>query len=139
MCTHTFTIDHILWGPGDHNYSNMVCMFLSLYVFVGFRWETSRWSECSRTCGEGFQFRTVRCWKMMAPGFDSSVYDDLCHGAELHKPMARKSCRTKSCGPQWEVSDWSEVSMYKVLICHFFIAICRSMLNMLRDRESGFL
>ncbi|XP_053362788.1 ADAMTS-like protein 2 isoform X2 [Clarias gariepinus] len=74
------------------------------------RWETSRWSECSRTCGEGFQFRTVRCWKMMAPGFDSSVYDDLCHGAELHKPMSRKSCRTKSCGPQWEVSDWSECS-----------------------------
>ncbi|XP_026790363.2 ADAMTS-like protein 2 isoform X6 [Pangasianodon hypophthalmus] len=74
------------------------------------RWETSRWSECSRTCGEGFQFRTVRCWKMMAPGFDSSVYDDLCHAAELHKPMARKSCRSKSCGPQWEVSDWSECS-----------------------------
>ncbi|KAK2831632.1 hypothetical protein Q7C36_016718 [Tachysurus vachellii] len=74
------------------------------------RWETSRWSECSRTCGEGFQFRTVRCWKMMAPGFDSSVYDDLCYAAELHKPMARKSCRNKSCGPQWEVSDWSECS-----------------------------
>ncbi|TSN03382.1 ADAMTS-like protein 2 [Bagarius yarrelli] len=74
------------------------------------RWETSRWSECSRTCGEGFQFRTVRCWKMIAPGFDSSVYDDLCHSAELHKPMARKSCRSKSCGPQWEVSDWSECS-----------------------------
>uniref|UniRef100_A0A3B1K2H5 Si:ch211-267e7.3 n=1 Tax=Astyanax mexicanus TaxID=7994 RepID=A0A3B1K2H5_ASTMX len=74
------------------------------------RWETSRWSECSRTCGEGFQFRTVRCWKMMAPGFDSSVYDDLCHAAELQKPMARKACKSKSCGPQWEVSDWSECS-----------------------------
>uniref|UniRef100_A0A3B4DJ92 PLAC domain-containing protein n=1 Tax=Pygocentrus nattereri TaxID=42514 RepID=A0A3B4DJ92_PYGNA len=74
------------------------------------RWETSRWSECSRTCGEGFQFRTVRCWKMMAPGFDSSVYDDLCHDAELQKPMARKACKSKSCGPQWEVSDWSQCS-----------------------------
>ncbi|KAI4893227.1 hypothetical protein NFI96_025574 [Prochilodus magdalenae] len=74
------------------------------------RWETSRWSECSRTCGEGFQFRTVRCWKMMAPGFDSSVYDDLCHAVELQKPMARKACKSKSCGPQWEVSDWSECS-----------------------------
>ncbi|XP_076832515.1 ADAMTS-like protein 2 isoform X2 [Brachyhypopomus gauderio] len=74
------------------------------------RWETSRWSECSRTCGEGFQFRTVRCWKMMAPGFDSSAYDELCHASELQKPMARKACRSKSCGPQWEVSDWSECS-----------------------------
>lgn len=79
-------------------------------VFWG-RWETSRWSECSRTCGEGFQFRTVRCWKMMAPGFDSSVYDELCQAAELQKPITRKACKSKSCGPQWEISDWSEVSV----------------------------
>ncbi|XP_030631681.1 ADAMTS-like protein 2 [Chanos chanos] len=74
------------------------------------RWETSRWSECSRTCGEGYQFRTVRCWKMMAPGLDSSVYDELCQAADLQKPMARKACKSKGCGPQWEVSDWSECS-----------------------------
>uniref|UniRef100_A0A672NWU3 Si:ch211-267e7.3 n=1 Tax=Sinocyclocheilus grahami TaxID=75366 RepID=A0A672NWU3_SINGR len=74
------------------------------------RWETSRWSECSRTCGEGFQFRTVRCWKMMAPGFDSSVYDELCQAAELQKPITRKACKSKSCGPQWEISEWSECS-----------------------------
>uniref|UniRef100_A0A6Q2Y108 PLAC domain-containing protein n=1 Tax=Esox lucius TaxID=8010 RepID=A0A6Q2Y108_ESOLU len=74
------------------------------------RWETSRWSECSRTCGEGYQFRTVRCWKMMAPGFDSSVYDEMCVAAELQKPMTHKACKTKGCGPQWEVSDWSECS-----------------------------
>ncbi|KAG7457187.1 hypothetical protein MATL_G00243790 [Megalops atlanticus] len=74
------------------------------------RWETSRWSECSRTCGEGYQFRTVRCWKMMAPGFDSSVYDELCQAADLQRPMARKACKNKGCGPQWEISDWSECS-----------------------------
>ncbi|TRY56837.1 hypothetical protein DNTS_004106, partial [Danionella cerebrum] len=74
------------------------------------RWESSRWSECSRTCGEGFQFRTVRCWKMMAPGFDSSVYDELCQGVDLQKPITRKACKSKSCGPQWEISEWSECS-----------------------------
>ncbi|NXK62388.1 ATL2 protein, partial [Sylvietta virens] len=74
------------------------------------RWETSRWSECSRTCGEGFQFRTVRCWKMLAPGFDSSVYDDLCEAAGLARPMERKACKNKACGPQWELSEWSECS-----------------------------
>ncbi len=82
-----------------------------LYCVFWGRWETSRWSECSRTCGEGFQFRTVRCWKMMAPGFDSSVYDELCQAVELQKPITRKACKSKSCGPQWESSDWSEVSV----------------------------
>ncbi|KAM6948265.1 ADAMTS-like protein 2 [Aplochiton taeniatus] len=72
------------------------------------RWETSRWSTCSRTCGEGVQVRTVRCWRMMAPGLDSSVYEQLCESADLHRPTSRKSCRSKACGPQWELSDWSE-------------------------------
>ncbi|NWU53169.1 ATL2 protein, partial [Dromas ardeola] len=74
------------------------------------RWETSRWSECSRTCGEGYQYRTVRCWKMLAPGFDSSVYNDLCESAGLARPMERKACKNKACGPQWELSEWSECS-----------------------------
>ncbi|NXX48976.1 ATL2 protein, partial [Tricholaema leucomelas] len=74
------------------------------------RWETSRWSECSRTCGEGYQYRTVRCWKMLAPGFDSSVYDDLCESSGLARPMERKACKNKACGPQWELSEWSECS-----------------------------
>ncbi|KFO75210.1 ADAMTS-like 2, partial [Cuculus canorus] len=74
------------------------------------RWETSRWSECSRTCGEGYQYRSVRCWKMLAPGFDSSAYDDLCESAGLAKPMERKVCKNKACGPQWELSEWSECS-----------------------------
>ncbi|KAA0719095.1 ADAMTS-like protein 2 [Triplophysa tibetana] len=29
---------------------------------------------------------------------------------ELQKPMTRKACKSKSCGPQWEISDWSECS-----------------------------
>ena len=73
------------------------------------RWETSSWSECSRTCGEGYQFRIVRCWKMLSPGFDSSVYSDLCEAAEAVRPEERKTCRGPACGPQWEMSQWSEV------------------------------
>ncbi|KAK2491091.1 hypothetical protein MC885_016016 [Smutsia gigantea] len=72
------------------------------------RWETSSWSECSRTCGEGYQSRIVRCWKMLSPGFDSSVYSDLCEAAEAVRPEERKICHSPACGPQWEMSAWSE-------------------------------
>ncbi len=51
-----------------------------------------------------------------APGFDSSVYDELCQAAELQKPITRKACKSKSCGPQWEISDWSEVSVWRLLV-----------------------
>uniref|UniRef100_UPI003AB03A30 ADAMTS-like protein 2 n=1 Tax=Centroberyx gerrardi TaxID=166262 RepID=UPI003AB03A30 len=72
------------------------------------RWEASSWSECSRTCGEGFQFRLVRCWKMLSPGLDSSVYSDLCTLAELERPPERRACKSPTCGPQWEVAEWAE-------------------------------
>uniref|UniRef100_A0A667WKF0 ADAMTS like 2 n=1 Tax=Myripristis murdjan TaxID=586833 RepID=A0A667WKF0_9TELE len=72
------------------------------------RWEASSWSECSRTCGEGFQFRLVRCWKMLSPGLDSSVYSDLCTLAELERPPERRACKSPACGPQWEVAEWAE-------------------------------
>ncbi|KAK3538971.1 hypothetical protein QTP86_023569 [Hemibagrus guttatus] len=71
-------------------------------------WEASSWSECSRTCGEGFQFRLVRCWKMLAPGLDSSVYSDLCTDAELERPPERRPCKSPTCGPQWEMAEWLE-------------------------------
>uniref|UniRef100_A0A3Q2R082 ADAMTS like 2 n=1 Tax=Fundulus heteroclitus TaxID=8078 RepID=A0A3Q2R082_FUNHE len=71
-------------------------------------WEASSWSECSRTCGEGFQFRQVRCWKMLSPGLDSSVYSDLCTMADLERPLERRACKSPTCGPQWEVAEWTE-------------------------------
>ncbi|CAL8334220.1 unnamed protein product [Arctogadus glacialis] len=72
------------------------------------RWEASTWSECSRTCGEGFQFRLVRCWRMLSPGLDSSVYSDLCTLAELERPPERRPCKSPACGAQWEVAEWAE-------------------------------
>ncbi|XP_072908349.1 ADAMTS-like protein 2 isoform X1 [Hemitrygon akajei] len=72
------------------------------------RWETSSWSECSRTCGEGYQFRIVRCWKIISAGFDSSVYNEMCESADLFRPSERKICKNPACGPQWEMSEWSE-------------------------------
>ncbi|NXJ10996.1 ATL2 protein, partial [Odontophorus gujanensis] len=107
------------------------------------RWETSRWSECSRTCGEGYQYRTVRCWKMLAPGFDSSVYDDLCESAGLARPIERKACKNKACGPQWELSEWSECSarcgsqgtMKREVRCSVEAALCDESLKPSSEKE----
>nr|XP_028588227.1 ADAMTS-like protein 2 isoform X1 [Podarcis muralis] len=107
------------------------------------RWETSRWSECSRTCSEGYQYRTVRCWKMLAPGFDSSVYDDMCESAGLARPMERKSCKNKACGPQWELSEWSECSarcggpgtMKREVRCSVEPNLCSESLRPVGERE----
>lgn len=95
----------------SYHYKNDLVNYLS---FCPCRWEASSWSECSRTCGEGFQFRQVRCWKMLSPGLDSSVYSDLCMEAALERPPERRACKSPACGPQWEVAEWSEVMFVSV-------------------------
>ncbi|XP_027724171.1 ADAMTS-like protein 2 [Vombatus ursinus] len=107
------------------------------------RWETSRWSECSRTCGEGHQSRTVRCWRMLAPGFDSSVYDELCVAAGLARPLEKKVCRNKACGPQWELSEWSECSarcggqgtMRREVRCSVGLSLCNEATRPAGEKE----
>ena len=51
---------------------------------------------------------------MLSPGFDSSVYSDLCEATDAVRPEERKICRNPACGPQWEMSEWSEVSLRPV-------------------------
>ena len=80
------------------------------YTFLTLnRWEIGHWSQCSKTCGQGYHYRTVHCWRMIQPGLDSSVSNDLCDGTP--RPTDMKPCEgLVSCGPQWQTSEWSEVS-----------------------------
>uniref|UniRef100_A0A3Q4HAQ4 ADAMTS-like 2 n=1 Tax=Neolamprologus brichardi TaxID=32507 RepID=A0A3Q4HAQ4_NEOBR len=86
-----------------------------------YRWKLSSQEPCSMTCSIGMQtleahikhpcsvrFRQVRCWKMLSPGLDSSVYSDLCTMADLERPVERRPCKSPACGPQWEVAEWME-------------------------------
>lgn len=100
----------VRWKDIWWNQKYLKCLTVRCVMYCSsFRWEASSWSECSRTCGEGFQFRQVRCWKMLSPGLDSSVYSDLCTIADLERPMERRPCKSPACGPQWEVAEWTEV------------------------------
>ncbi|XP_064616965.1 thrombospondin type-1 domain-containing protein 4-like [Liolophura sinensis] len=72
------------------------------------RWVTGIWSHCSRSCGDGQTFRSVRCWRMLAPGFDSTVHADQCKSYQ--KPESTSKCNEGACGPQWQFSSWGKCS-----------------------------
>uniref|UniRef100_A0A8C0IQM6 PLAC domain-containing protein n=1 Tax=Chelonoidis abingdonii TaxID=106734 RepID=A0A8C0IQM6_CHEAB len=86
---------------------------------------TSRWSECSRTCGEGYQYRTVKCYQG----------DALGHGCDpAFKPDAKQTCQLQVC-PMEASEDCEDkttancVLVLKVKLCsHWYYrkACCRS-------------
>ena len=65
--------------------------------------------QCSATCGVGLVTRKVVCGKVVNHAFQLQS-DAHCR----HKPRPKSStpCRSKACGPQWYVTEWSKVSLF---------------------------
>ncbi|XP_049567401.1 ADAMTS-like protein 2 isoform X3 [Orcinus orca] len=97
-----------------------------------YRWKLSSHEPCSSTCTTGVMSTYAMCVRYDGIEVDdsycdaltrpepvqefcagrecqpSSVYSDLCEAAEAVRPEERKTCRNPACGPQWEMSEWSE-------------------------------
>ncbi|XP_041369694.1 thrombospondin type-1 domain-containing protein 4-like [Gigantopelta aegis] len=94
------------------------------------RWVTSTWGSCLASCGDGVQTRTVRCWQMMGPGFDSTVHDYRC--SSRTKPPTERPCRdTSACEARWEISGWDKCSsecgygiQTRHVLCNYANAVC---------------
>lgn len=59
------------------------------------RWVTSRWSECSATCGSGFRYRQITCQQVKANGSVVTVLAGACMHQD--RPAGRKPCTGYSC------------------------------------------
>eukprot|EP00118_Oscarella_pearsei_P004843 m.21338 g.21338 ORF g.21338 m.21338 type:complete len:879 (+) comp28162_c0_seq2:1117-3753(+) len=71
-----------------------------------YSWYASPWSECSVSCGDGAQSRTVQCVEKEG----AVVGDRYCNASA--KPAAIRECRSVNpCELQWVVGSWSKCSV----------------------------
>ncbi|KAL4227864.1 hypothetical protein ACF0H5_013302 [Mactra antiquata] len=70
-----------------------------------YRWHTSKWGSCSRSCGEGFKYRRVVCLKHRR-GEKKHEADDKCQDI---KPASKTACYLGDC-PEWLTGPWSPCS-----------------------------
>ena len=75
------------------------------YIFC--RWAVSPWRPCTKTCGRGLQYRSVRCMRQTRNGTTKESPSHLCPS---DKPSGVQNCIKKACHLNWVVSPWSHVS-----------------------------
>ncbi|XP_008163635.2 ADAMTS-like protein 3 isoform X1 [Chrysemys picta bellii] len=71
------------------------------------RWVTSPWSECSASCGNGFQQRQVTCQQAKANGTTLMLSPVAC--VDKDSPLGKKMCTVHSC-TEWMIQSWGQCS-----------------------------
>lgn len=85
------------------------CVFIYVCVFVCNSWDVGEWSECSKTCGPGYQHRQVICRQTRGHRGNSTVIvaSSFCDVTEM--PETTTVCQLKICS-EWQIrSEWTEV------------------------------
>uniref|UniRef100_A0A7N8WYW2 ADAMTS-like 3 n=1 Tax=Mastacembelus armatus TaxID=205130 RepID=A0A7N8WYW2_9TELE len=85
------------------------------------RWEQGPWTQCSVSCGEGWQERSVLCVEEDTHGQFSQVEEWKC--THSPRPVIQQICNTFAC-PQWVAMEWSQCTAtcgrglrYRVVLC----------------------
>ncbi|XP_037091736.1 A disintegrin and metalloproteinase with thrombospondin motifs 9-like isoform X1 [Pollicipes pollicipes] len=76
-----------------------------------FRWVPTAWSECSRSCGLGVQYRQLSCHRLNMFGWldPEPAAAALCPPARRPR-SARKCHRSCSARHRWKAGEWSQCS-----------------------------
>ncbi|XP_026320556.1 thrombospondin type-1 domain-containing protein 4-like [Hyposmocoma kahamanoa] len=70
-----------------------------------FSWKIMSYTQCSRSCGGGFQVGKYRCVESDANGSNREVSPVHCNGSS---PAARRRrCGNVPCAPRWRAAVWS--------------------------------
>lgn len=67
-------------------------------------WKVKTWNNCSTSCGNGYQTRSVICTNSNG----KVLQNKFCENFNYIKPKSYRFCNRGSC-PQWKLSEWSKV------------------------------
>ncbi|KAG8440565.1 hypothetical protein GDO86_006347 [Hymenochirus boettgeri] len=69
------------------------------------RWLVGTWSDCSTSCGSGFQKRHVICQQTKLNGSDKGLHYNACEYTD--RPATQKHCSANACA-EWIAQPWGQ-------------------------------
>ena len=73
---------------------------------IQFRWQTSYWGDCSKTCNGGSKRRNVRCVQKSGTGIEYDLDGSICNGP---RPSDTEGCNKEPCPAEWIAQPFKEV------------------------------